>query len=108
MHSWGAFNLTVSITGATLDKETRAPLPRQEVREPVWSLSVEDPLPWRRLYSATSAVSTLVWSRKCAVSSSASVISRQSSPRLQAQNDARRASRDEAFTRLQDREPALT
>src|SRR5215469_16244946 len=37
---------------------------------PLWSLSVEDLLPWRRLYSATSAVPIPAWSPRCAVSSS--------------------------------------
>src|SRR5215469_4360703 len=37
---------------------------------PLWSLSVEDLLPWRRLYSATSAVQIRAWSPRCAVSSS--------------------------------------
>src|SRR5690606_27501434 len=74
------FDLTAHTAGATLVRYQRAPLPRNnEVREPVWSLSVEDPLPWRRLYSATSAVLTLVWSRKCAACSSASVTWRQNS-----------------------------
>src|SRR6516165_9743026 len=38
---------------------------------PPWSLSVEDLLPWRRLYSATLAAPIRAWSPKCAVSSSA-------------------------------------
>src|SRR5690606_18445798 len=58
---------------------TRTPPAENEVREPVWSLSVEDPLPWRRLYSATSEVLTLVWSRKCDACSSASATWRQNS-----------------------------
>src|SRR5215467_2576019 len=37
---------------------------------PLWSLSVEDLLQWRRLYSATSAVPIPAWFPRCAASSS--------------------------------------
>src|SRR5215469_1341485 len=37
---------------------------------PLWSLSVEDLLQWRRLYSATSAVPIPAWYPRCAASSS--------------------------------------
>src|SRR6516165_10691031 len=37
---------------------------------PLWSLSVEDLLQWRRLYSATSAGPIPAWYPRCAASSS--------------------------------------
>src|SRR5437868_1129727 len=75
----GSFDLTAPTAGATLVRYHAHPSRGIEVRGPVWSLSVEDPLPWRRLYSATSAVLTLEWSRKCAACSSGSGIWRQNS-----------------------------
>src|SRR5215469_1178600 len=45
---------------------------------PLWSLSVEDLIPWRRLYLATSAAQIRAWSPRCAVSSSVFVTSKPS------------------------------